>query len=169
MQDQWGGRWRAELSRHGNAEGAPANPYQLMSMLLINGLPSRVTAVTAVATYRSADELQRAVVMRELAPNEPVLAGTAAVVIGREFLVPDPSEASDDDLLRRAVDAASDSDFAAVERRTGVGSGSSWLTAPTLIRTRSRPPSPRCRTLLPTSSALYAGAASSSSRSSRCA
>ena len=74
-------------------------------MVVGRGLPSRVTAVTAVATYRSLAALEAAVALRELNPYDPLPAGQLTVVIGREFLAPDPGEFTDDlDLLRAALD-----------------------------------------------------------------
>ena len=50
--------------------------------------------------------------MREVNPTAPLPAGQAVVVIGREFLMPDPAQfTSDDDLLRAAVELAMDPDY----------------------------------------------------------
>jgi hypothetical protein len=89
-----------------------ANPWLATATVLQqNDLPSRVTAVSAVATYRSAAQLTNAVQLREVDPHTPLPAGQAVVVIGRKFLVPDPAQfTNDDDLLRAAVELSSDPD-----------------------------------------------------------
>ncbi len=86
------------------------DPYMATAMVLGQGLPSRVTAVTAVATYRSAAELEAAVELRKLGPRDPLPAGQVVVVIGREFLTPDPGEFHDDEDLLRAALAIEDDD-----------------------------------------------------------
>jgi hypothetical protein len=73
--------------------GPPADPYEYTARLLRDGLPTRVTAVTAVATYRSEDELSKAIEMRSVQPNQAMPVGQSAVVMGREFLIPDRSSA----------------------------------------------------------------------------
>ncbi|MGH3671848.1 MAG: hypothetical protein ACRDSH_14635 [Pseudonocardiaceae bacterium] len=56
--------------------------------------------------------------MHEVDPAVPLPAGQAVVVIGREFLIPDPAQfGSDDDLLRAAVELSSDEDYR--RRRAG--------------------------------------------------
>lgn len=87
-----------------------ADPYLATAMVVgQQDLPSRVTAVTAVATYRSAADLEDAVQLRKLDPRDPLPAGQLTVVIGREFLAPDPAQFPDDrDLLRAALDIEDD-------------------------------------------------------------
>lgn len=115
---QWSdlhGKALSSLSAQIGAEAhrpSAANPWLATAMVLADGLPRRVTAVTAVATYRSVDQLAVAVQMHEVDPGASMPAGQAVVVMGREFLLPDPSEfGSDDDLLRAAVELSSDEDF----------------------------------------------------------
>lgn len=92
LQEQWKAEWRDAVSRQANREhGNPANPYTSTAEVLTRGLPSRVNAVTAVATYRSSDEMSNAISMRRVEPNRPMPVGQSTVVIGREFLIPDPS------------------------------------------------------------------------------
>jgi hypothetical protein len=103
----------ASLARQLDSEArhsSVANPYVATAMVLGQGLPSRVTAGTAVATYRSAAELEAAVELRKLGPLDPLPAGQLAVVIGREFLAPDPAEFRDDKDLLRAALAIEDDD-----------------------------------------------------------
>ena len=105
------GTFTAQISAEARRPSA-ANPWLATAMVVERGLPSRVTAVTAVATYRSADQLAAAVRMREVDPAAPLPAGQAVVVIGREFLIPDPAQfGSNDDLLRAAVELSSDGDY----------------------------------------------------------
>jgi hypothetical protein len=115
LRDQWSALHadaRAGLARGIGAEAhrpTAADPYLATAMLLEQGLPSRVTAVTAVATYRPLADLETAVALRELTPVDPLPAGQLTVVIGREFLAPDPDGFSDDrDLLRAALDIEDD-------------------------------------------------------------
>jgi hypothetical protein len=111
LRDQWSvlhAGAQAGLARQLDAEAhrpTAANPFVATAMVVGRGLPSRVTAVTAVATYRSLAALEAAVALRELNPYDPLPAGQLTVVIGREFLAPDPGEFTDDlDLLRAALD-----------------------------------------------------------------
>jgi hypothetical protein len=115
LRDQWSALHtdaQAGLARQVGAEAhrpTAANPYVATAMVLGQGLPSRVTAVTAVATYRSLADLEAAVALRQLGPYEPLPGGQLTVVIGREFLAPDPAEFTDDrDLLRAALDIEDD-------------------------------------------------------------
>ena len=115
LRDQWSALHadaRAGLARGIGAEAHPptaANPCLATAMSLERGLPSRVTAVTAVATHRSLADLETAVALRELTPVDPLPAGQLTVVIGREFLAPDPDGFSDDrELLRAALDIEDD-------------------------------------------------------------
>jgi hypothetical protein len=115
LRDQWStlhADAQTGLAQGIGAEGrrpTAANPYVATAMLLGRGLPRRVTAVTAVATYRSLAEMENAVALRRLAPDDPLPAGQLTVVIGREFLAPDPGEFSDDrDLLKAALDIEDD-------------------------------------------------------------
>ena len=115
LRDQWStlhADARTGLAQGIGTEGrrpTAANPYVATAMLLGRGLPRRVTAVTAVATYRSLAEMETAVALRKLAPDDPLPAGQLTVVIGREFLAPDPGEFSDDrDLLKAALDLEDD-------------------------------------------------------------
>lgn len=115
LRDQWSALHadaRAGLARGIGAEAHPptaANPCLATAMSLERGLPSRVTAVTAVATYRSLADLETAVALRELTPVDPLPAGQLTVVIGRELLAPDPDGFSDDrELLRAALDIEDD-------------------------------------------------------------
>ncbi|RDV10477.1 hypothetical protein DXK94_08060 [Arthrobacter sp. RT-1] len=101
----------AQIEREGHHRRI-TDAYMQTAMVLTAGLPAKVTAVNAVATYRSADELKAAVQMREVDPEAPVTQGQAVVVIGREFLIPEPGQfGSDEDLLRAAVELSSDSDY----------------------------------------------------------
>jgi hypothetical protein len=105
------GTFTAQISAEAHRPNT-ANPWLAAAMVMVDGLPSRVTAVTAVATYRSADQLAAAVQMREVNPGASLPAGQAVVVIGRVFLIPDPAQfRSDDDLLRAAVELSSDEDY----------------------------------------------------------
>jgi hypothetical protein len=115
LRDQWSSLHvdaRAGLAQGVGAEAqrpSAANPYLATAMVLERRLPSRVTAVTAVATYRSLADLEAAVALRELTPVDPLPAGQLTVVIGREFLVPDADDFSDDlDLLKAALDIEDD-------------------------------------------------------------
>jgi hypothetical protein len=115
LRDQWSVLHtdaQAGLARQLDGEAhrpTAANPYVATAMVLGRGLPSRVTAVTAVATYRSLADLENAVALRKLNPYDPLPGGQLTVVIGREFLVPDPAEFTDDrDLLRAALDIEDD-------------------------------------------------------------
>ncbi|HEY6421814.1 MAG TPA: hypothetical protein VIY28_00930, partial [Pseudonocardiaceae bacterium] len=82
----WDGfRQRQRADLHGAALGAlsaqtgaearrpsAANPWFATAMVLAaDRLPRRVTAVTAVATYRSADRLAEAVQMHDVDPGAP--------------------------------------------------------------------------------------------------
>ena len=118
-QQQWSDLHAAALSTFASdvAAGAhhpsAASPYGATAAVLqASDLPSRVTAVNAVATYRSLAALTEAVDMREVGPTTSLPAGQAVVVIGREFLMPDPAQfTGDDDLLRAAVGLSADPDY----------------------------------------------------------
>ncbi len=112
LQEEWAQEWRAGVAGQVDREADVVNPYELTARLLTRGLPIRVTAVTAVATYRSEAELTEALHLRAVGARQQMPAGQMAVVMGRKFLVPDRSEYSDDfALLKRAVDVASDDEF----------------------------------------------------------
>jgi hypothetical protein len=94
--------------------GESTTPYQVTGGVLAAGVPSHVTAVTAVATYPSKEAFEENI---GLHPTDPATSQlypghVVCAALGREFLVPDPDEhRSDDDMLRAAVDFAGDPDF----------------------------------------------------------
>ena len=86
--------------------------------VLLESVPKTVMGVVAIATFASAGEMRSAMQMREviLPPNSSgplsyLAPGPLAAVIGREFLVPDDPEKSEDYLLQTAVDIAGEAGF----------------------------------------------------------
>lgn len=117
LQEQWKDlRAPAIAGVRVDPEGRSAfltDPWMASGQVLISRLPSHVTAVNAVATYRSVEELKQAVKLHYVEERAPLPAGQAVVVLGREYLVPDPEEFNGDDdaLLREAVELSNDSDY----------------------------------------------------------
>jgi hypothetical protein len=108
-------KWESEMDR-AKVVGAETSPdaFRMTPSVLLESVPKTVTGVVAVATFASADEMRAALRMREivLPPNGNNYApGPLAAVIGREFLVPDDRDKAEDDLLRAAVEIASDAGF----------------------------------------------------------
>ncbi len=97
------------------------NGYFDTAAVLAAGLPRYVTGMIAVADYSSLEDAQADLGLASTDPNidEPTVprrpaalpGGAVCTLIGRQFLVPNDEAMSDDDLLRAAVEIASDSDF----------------------------------------------------------
>lgn len=99
-------RWRE--TQRDNEELAYA--FHATRTALTEGLPAHVDAAESVAVYRTLDELERDLGLREAdATRVPGAALTA--VLGREFLVPDDPGVSDEELLVKAVALAREPDF----------------------------------------------------------
>jgi hypothetical protein len=97
MRRQWEADWAAA-----QVDDESASPYVVTGGLLTRGLPRHGTDINAVAAYASADDLQQDAGVVAARP-EAVPAGKLLVVLGREFLVPDPDDyrSPADQLLRR--------------------------------------------------------------------
>ena len=110
MRDAWEDEWnKVRTANQFTAEST--TPWVVTAGVLAGlPLPSHVTAVNAVATYRSRADLDRALELRQLVPTQLLAGGQAVAVIGREFLVPNPDDGDDTDQLRAAVEIAADSD-----------------------------------------------------------
>ena len=76
---------------------------------LTQGLPRYVTGVQAVTNYTSLKELERDLHLRPAMEGQvPLYGGTAIAILGHEFLVPNDSRWSHEDLLREAVELSSE-------------------------------------------------------------
>ena len=89
-------------------EGAWA--FQATRTVLTQGVPSHVTALEAVTAYPTIDALRDELGVRTHDGGWGVPAGALAI-IGRAFLVPDDDARTDEELLRMAVELASDSTY----------------------------------------------------------
>jgi hypothetical protein len=78
---------------------------------LTAGLPRDITGIEAVTAYQSLEDLTADLKLRSVDPGAGIPGGSVAAVVGREFLVPDDSRWTEDDLLKEAVALSSDSAY----------------------------------------------------------
>lgn len=99
-------RWREASHDNGQLAGA----FQATRTALTQGLPAHVEAAESAAVYRSLEELERDVGLRE-AGGSRLPGGAVTAVLGREFLMPEDPGMSDEELLAEAADLARKPDF----------------------------------------------------------
>ena len=110
--EQLRARWK-ELHQRQVAAAAVADEgawaFQSTRTVLTQGVPSHVTALEAVTPYPTIDALRDELGLRT--HDGWGLPLGALTVVGRAFLVPDDDARSDEELLRMAVELASDSTY----------------------------------------------------------
>jgi hypothetical protein len=114
--DQWKALWesRYKAAKEVASQTSPG-AMNITASVLLAEVPPGVTGVTAVASYSAPEQLQDELNLIEnqagVPPGKWVGPGTLAAVIGREFLVPNDPEMSDEELLMQAVELSGDERF----------------------------------------------------------
>ena len=101
---------RFEAAKAAAGETAP-DAFRMTRMELTTGLPPTVTAVESVSAYQSYDQVRDSLKLRETEQGMQLMPGAVTAVLGREFLVVDEPDLSDEEALKEAVALSSDSAY----------------------------------------------------------
>ena len=103
-------RDRFEAAKATASETVP-DAFRMTRMELTAELPPSVTGVESVSNYQSYDEMKAALRIKKTEQGVQLQAGAVTAVLGREFLVLDEPDFSDQRALKEAVALSSDSTF----------------------------------------------------------
>jgi hypothetical protein len=91
--------------------------FKMTPNALLEKVPNHVSGVAAVAPFDSPDDLRNTLGLKKIRADasSPIVGtyapGTLAVVVGREFLIPNNSKRSEMDLLKEALEVSGDTQF----------------------------------------------------------
>jgi hypothetical protein len=108
QRQEWKARYEAGKDLAGNTA---AFAFEASRTQLTIGLPAEVTAVEAVSSYRSYNDIMTALEIREGENKGRLGPGAVTAVLGREFLVIDEPKLSDERALEEAVALSGDSHY----------------------------------------------------------
>jgi hypothetical protein len=105
-------QWRAESARLA-VQQLPGHAFVATRTVLTRDLPAYVTGVAAVGpSYRTIEEIQREMSIRDAAGRKRLPGGALATVLGWQFLAPEDPRLSDEQLLKKTVEfVTQDQDF----------------------------------------------------------
>lgn len=100
-QDQWKNKYETgKTIAHDTGEWA----FQATRTVLVEGLPTQVTGIQAIANYTDVSELERDLLLAPAPVGAPLSYGGAAVaVMGHEFFMPNDPRWTHEELLKEAV------------------------------------------------------------------
>ena len=108
QREQWKARFEAAKAVAGSTD---ALAFKMSRTQPTMGLPPTVTAVEAVSSYRSYQEIASELKIRETDGKTLLQPGAVTAVLGREFLVVRDPRMSDEQVLQEAVALSSDASY----------------------------------------------------------